>query len=659
MNNTFNSIGISKRLEENLIANGFTECFEIQRQVIPLLLGNNSRRCIQPRHICASAPTGSGKTLAYVVPLLQALQRDKFAEIRLKAVVILPTRELAQQLEVYDVFRLLSKGLNICVGLASGQLSFEQDQTNLMGLNNTNTKQIFGKSLVDILVCTPGRLQDHLQLTPNFTLMHLRFVVLDEADRLLGNAYHHWVKALVQSTVFSSNMNTTIFNKFENLSTYSKTNLHHTCINSHATNCLPTSFLHRNRHEQSVQRLLFSATLTDNPAKLSLLDVKNPIVIKVGITAVDTDNFLLSESNTNRDTLDDQLDNKVDEMNRERDGFKKTALSIAEQDNTSTLYKISQISQQVKEANDNLMQAKLQLSSQQNQSTNGKFYLPAGLTESICVIDTQRRPLALATLLYEACCCPAVQSAEHPSELDTNQPLSLGNNENSLKKVGKVKHVIKGYCSHDTDMIVIFTSSVETTHKLCVLLQSINNQITDTQDKKNKKQKRDTTIASTSYLFNGQVREMSRSLQADEREDTMTACKSGQVRVLVSTDQMARGIDLPNIKLVINYDCPSEVKTYLHRVGRTARGSNQGHAITMLKIGQTNQFRQLHEVVIPSAAQQKHFPIDLPADTFLMLRSVPDHEIEDQVISEPYKMSLTKLPEILEDDSERFVYHYD
>lgn len=285
----FTSLGINERLAANLVSNGFHSFFEIQELVIPKLLQNNSRRCIEPRHICASAPTGSGKTLAYVVPLLQAVQRNSFAEIRLKAIVILPTRELATQ--VYEVFQQLSVGLNVSIGIATGQTSFEHEQRNLIG-DDSPIDERFGCSQVDILVCTPGRLQDHLLMTPHFTLQHLRFIVLDEADRLLGNAYHHWVKALVQSSAGSdthgldSLLGVSSPNHHQHGATHRAHNYHQygaesVVGNNHMLGCLPPSFLHSGA-QRSVQRLLFSATLSDNPAKLALLGVKNPLVFRVG-----------------------------------------------------------------------------------------------------------------------------------------------------------------------------------------------------------------------------------------------------------------------------------------------------------------------------------------------------------------------------------------
>ena len=53
---------------------------------------------------------------------------------------------------------------------------------------------------------------------------------------------------------------------------------------------------------------------------------------------------------------------------------------------------------------------------------------------------------------------------------------------------------------------------------------------------------------------------------------------------------MARGIDLPHVSLVVNYDAPSEARTYVHRVGRTARAGREGTAVTLVKVGQERRF---------------------------------------------------------------------
>jgi ATP-dependent RNA helicase RhlE len=65
-----------------------------------------------------------------------------------------------------------------------------------------------------------------------------------------------------------------------------------------------------------------------------------------------------------------------------------------------------------------------------------------------------------------------------------------------------------------------------------------------------------------------------------ERNVAMAAFKTGKVRILIATDISARGIDIPNIHFVVNYDLPEKVENYVHRVGRTGRGVNKGSAIS-------------------------------------------------------------------------------
>jgi len=73
--------------------------------------------------------------------------------------------------------------------------------------------------------------------------------------------------------------------------------------------------------------------------------------------------------------------------------------------------------------------------------------------------------------------------------------------------------------------------------------------------------------------------------------------REGGVRVLVASDGMARGIDLPNVTAVVNYDCPRQAKTYIHRVGRTARAGREGRSVTLLKPGQEREFERLRKGV--------------------------------------------------------------
>ena len=69
-----------------------------------------------------------------------------------------------------------------------------------------------------------------------------------------------------------------------------------------------------------------------------------------------------------------------------------------------------------------------------------------------------------------------------------------------------------------------------------------------------------------------------------ERVIALNQFKSGEVKVLIATDISARGVDIPNVDYVINYDLPEVAETYVHRVGRTGRGTNKGNAVSFCSI---------------------------------------------------------------------------
>lgn len=79
-----------------------------------------------------------------------------------------------------------------------------------------------------------------------------------------------------------------------------------------------------------------------------------------------------------------------------------------------------------------------------------------------------------------------------------------------------------------------------------------------------------------------EARQMHSDLEQKEREEVLLAFRNGKVDVLVATDIVARGIDVDDIPLVINYDVPRDVEDYVHRIGRTARAENTGEAVTLV-----------------------------------------------------------------------------
>lgn len=91
------------------------------------------------------------------------------------------------------------------------------------------------------------------------------------------------------------------------------------------------------------------------------------------------------------------------------------------------------------------------------------------------------------------------------------------------------------------------------------------------------------------------VGEMHSDLEQSQREEILHEFRNGRVKILVATDIVARGIDIDDIRLVINYDVPHDCEDYVHRIGRTARANNDGCAITFVSETEQTKFYQIEQ----------------------------------------------------------------
>ncbi|KAL8954138.1 MAG: hypothetical protein Q9222_000020 [Ikaeria aurantiellina] len=155
----FQDLGIIESLCEACRALGYRSPTPIQKEAIPLAL--------QQRDLIGLAETGSGKTAAYALPILQALMAKPQ---NLFGLVMAPTRELAYQIS--QAFEALGSLINVRSCVLVG------------GMDMVPQSIALGKK-PHIVVATPGRLLDHLENTKGFSLRGLKYLVMDEADRLL------------------------------------------------------------------------------------------------------------------------------------------------------------------------------------------------------------------------------------------------------------------------------------------------------------------------------------------------------------------------------------------------------------------------------------------------------------------------------------------
>ena len=147
----------------------------IQKVLIPVML--------QGHDIMAGAQTGTGKTAGFTLPILQELYKDiKVGEHRLKAIIVVPTRELAKQ--VHESVESYGKYLPLKSIVLYGGANMTSQANRL-------------KSGVDIVIATSGRLLEHIG-KKNISLESVRYLVLDEADTILDMGFVHEVMQVIE-----------------------------------------------------------------------------------------------------------------------------------------------------------------------------------------------------------------------------------------------------------------------------------------------------------------------------------------------------------------------------------------------------------------------------------------------------------------------------
>ncbi|CAE6489769.1 unnamed protein product [Rhizoctonia solani] len=156
---TFDSLGLITPLLDALKQVGYSKPTEIQAGVIP--------HALEGKDVIGVAETGSGKTAAFALPILQKLWDEPRG---LFACILAPTRELAYQIS--QQFEALGSAIGVRCATIVG------------GMDMMSQSIALGKR-PHIIVATPGRLNDHLENTKGFSFRGLRYLVLDEADRLL------------------------------------------------------------------------------------------------------------------------------------------------------------------------------------------------------------------------------------------------------------------------------------------------------------------------------------------------------------------------------------------------------------------------------------------------------------------------------------------
>ena len=162
---TFESLNLTMPILQALKSKGYTHPTPVQEIAIPLILGN--------KDIFGSARTGTGKTAAFALPVLQLMSEKKYPSRKVRALILAPTRELAQQIS--DSFSDYGKNLGLRHTVIYGGVSQRPQVDSL-------------RRGTDIIIATPGRLIDLIQQR-YIDLGSVEYLILDEADRMLDMGF--------------------------------------------------------------------------------------------------------------------------------------------------------------------------------------------------------------------------------------------------------------------------------------------------------------------------------------------------------------------------------------------------------------------------------------------------------------------------------------
>lgn len=452
ISSTFSDLGLCAPLIATCRKLGYNKPTAVQRAIIPLVLNTSN-------NILTLSATGSGKTAAFALPLLHSLSFDPYG---IYAIVLTPTRELAKQIQ--QQILALGSSWKITVALIIGGSDLTNQSIELSRQPN-------------FVVATPGRLAELCRddgsgmYRPN--LRKVKFVILDEADRLLAakSGFERDVaEVLLQST--------TKFVQNEDGET--------------------------KRVRRDCRTLLFSATMTRSLR--SLEEMAGAGVGKLPLMKV-----------------------------------------VVRQDGTWDNGEVGNNTKKLKKAADDSSNEDDSSDDEESSTPN----LPAGLRQEYIFMPSRVREAYLLCAVRNLMTFGGRAKKDHTWSYTTGKDVNIsdvidkGDDEEDTKKQSKYPLA---------QSAIIFVPTCERAAHISGILTELGIK----------------NVALHSLL------------SQNRRLASLGTFQSQRVRVLVATDVASRGLDIPEVDLVLNAELPRKAVDYVHRVGRTARAGRRGRAVSLV-----------------------------------------------------------------------------
>nr|CAD7441422.1 unnamed protein product [Timema bartmani] len=491
---TFDDIQMTEIISNNIALARYDKPTPVQKYAIPIIMGR--------RDVMACAQTGSGKTAAFLVPILNQMYEGGPQQLQAKGfgrrkqyplgLVLAPTRELATQ--IFDESRKFSyrSRLRPCVVYGGANVGDQMRELD-RGCH--------------LLVATPGRLVDMLE-RGKIGLENCRYLVLDEADRMLDMGFEPQIRRIVQQD------------------TMPKTG--------------------------ERQTLMFSATF---PKEIQGL----PSVGFAGAASVDhpvmTRTTLFDNQQTPDSALRDPMVQSLSHVNV------KSATMLARDFLDNYIF--------------------LAVGRVGSTSEN--------ITQKVVWVEEHDKRSFLLDLLNAAGLNDPCMEKVLKSD---NQYIC---NPSQLRIHGNWPINISPY----PDMLITSTSTLAQESLTLVFVET---------------KKGADSLEEFLHHEGYPVTSIHGDRSQREREDALKRFRGGQTPILVATAVAARGLDIPHVKHVINFDLPSDVEEYVHRIGRTGRMGNLGLATSFFNDKNRNLVRDLVELLVETKQELPPWLDSMAAD---------------------------------------------
>ncbi|KAK3678691.1 ATP-dependent RNA helicase dbp6 [Recurvomyces mirabilis] len=579
----FSSLDLGQDLVNRLSRLGFTDATPVQQALIPLLLPPGTAgakwfpgtESVLP-DLAVGAATGSGKTIAYLLPMVESLKRSGQISGQLKGLVVVPTRELVEQ--VSKVAKALVEGSEVSVGTATGIGKLRDEQDALIRLSqrhdgaayqdlmktahrrdyppneeddgfedcldeieNEDPREVkrledavtgspyhvpVYETTANILICTPGRLLEHISSTLGFTLAHLEWLILDEADKLLDQQYDGFLE--------------TVNTELERGRTSEEQGARERLLRKEG-------WWHEHL-ERRVRKVVLSATMTRDVSKLTALRLSRPRLIVVRGTHE-------QDASAIEGVVDKSIISNVERVKQVGDRFELPATLqeycvplVEDADGDKPLYLVELLEKNIMIGNSaRPVKATSKATNEANSGDSDSSDSDLLDSSSDLSENTKSSPSEISDSNEEVADAEADEDAEPESTIHPARAALFAPKMPAWTLDGAMQPTI-----------LIFTSSNESATRLAHLLRKLKPEwspyiTTLTKDKQRKKRPTSATTTSKPVLA-------------------------------ISTDRASRGLDDVqgrSITHVIQYDVPRTLEGYVHRVGRTARAGKQGEAWTL------------------------------------------------------------------------------